>query len=104
MIPKKFRGFTMKLLIQRVTQGSVTVGGVEISKIDAGVVVLVGISRTDTAVEAKAIADHLVNLPLFCDENGKWTSLLESPTKGLLLANSLCVQYLKEENQTFIKL
>ena len=54
-----------RAIIQRVLSASVTVGGQTISSIHRGLVVLVGISRTDTLHDCDYIARKLLNLKLF---------------------------------------
>lgn len=76
-----------KVLIQRVRSGSVTVAGNEISKIGYGLVVLVGISRTDSTQELQSMVNALINLPVFFDsKNNKWESLQSTSYEVLLVS------------------
>lgn len=52
----------MRVLVQRVTQASVTVGGQEISRISSGLLALVGVTHTDTAELARRLAQRVVAL------------------------------------------
>lgn len=61
----------MKALVQRVTEASVTVGGERIAEIGRGYLVLLGVTHTDTEREAAEIAQRIVGLRIFEDENGK---------------------------------
>jgi len=68
----------MRILLQRVSLGSVTVDDEVIGEIGLGYVLLVGLGEGDTEAEADKLADKVVNLRLFPDEEGKFDrSLLE---------------------------
>ena len=77
----------MKALVQRVKQASVTVEGKEISKIEKGFLVLVGITHTDTEKEADYIAKKVTNLRVFEDENGKMNLSLKDVGGKLLIVS-----------------
>lgn len=77
----------MKALIQRVKQASVTVDGKEISKIEKGFLVLIGITHTDTEKEADFIAKKVTNLRVFEDENGKMNLSLKDVGGELLIVS-----------------
>ena len=62
----------MKALVQRVSQASVTVDEETVGKIGPGFVVLVGVSRDDTELDADYIVNKVVNLRVFADEDGKF--------------------------------
>ena len=61
----------MRAVITRVLSASVTIDGKEISKIDKGFLVLLGVHVSDTEEQAKKIADKICGLRVFEDENGK---------------------------------
>lgn len=61
----------MRVLLQRVTQGSVRVADEMVGQIGHGYVALVGITHTDTAAVVDAMAHKIVHLRVFDDENGK---------------------------------
>ncbi|MDO5608312.1 MAG: D-aminoacyl-tRNA deacylase [Capnocytophaga sp.] len=60
----------MRILIQRVLEASVTVDGTIVSKISAGLLVLVGIEDSDTDDDIAWLSAKIVNLRIFNDENG----------------------------------
>ena len=60
----------MRLLIQRVKNASVSVGGVELSRIGQGLLVLVGVGVEDTDEDMEYLADKLVRLRIFDDGQG----------------------------------
>ena len=60
----------MRLVIQRVMHASVTIEGVLKSKIGNGLLILVGIEDADTDADINWLAQKVVNLRIFDDENG----------------------------------
>ena len=60
----------MKVVIQRCKSGSCTVDNKIVSKIDKGLVVLVGFNVNDTIDDINYIVKKIVNLRIFDDENG----------------------------------
>ncbi|MBI9020070.1 MAG: D-tyrosyl-tRNA(Tyr) deacylase [Verrucomicrobia bacterium] len=58
----------MKLVIQRVKSAKVDVGGKTVGEIGSGLLVLVGVSRDDTAADAGHLAKKTANLRIFDDE------------------------------------
>jgi len=61
----------MRLVIQRVTQASVTVDKRIVGTIGSGLLVLLGVSRTDSTEEADRLLDKLLALRIFQDDAGK---------------------------------
>ena len=61
----------MRAVITRVLSASVTIDGKEISSIDKGFLVLLGVHKDDTKEQAVKIADKICGLRVFEDENGK---------------------------------
>ncbi len=61
----------MKLVIQRVSEAHVSVSGTRVGAIRTGLVVLVGISKSDTAKDADYLADKVLGLRIFPDGEGK---------------------------------
>lgn len=77
----------MRAIIQRVREGSVAVGDEVIGKIGSGLLVLLGIDREDMAGDADYLADKVVNLRIFEDENGRMNrSLLETGGEMLVIS------------------
>ncbi len=58
------------MLIQRVKNASVSVGGVELSRIGQGLLVLVGVGVEDTDEDMEYLAGKLVRLRIFDDGQG----------------------------------
>ena len=82
----------MKLVVQRVTSANVAVEGKIVGKINEGLLVLCGITHTDTKAEADYLARKLTNLRIFTDENGKM-NLSVKDIKGELLIISQFTLY-----------
>lgn len=61
----------MKAVIQRVTRASVEVDGDVIGRIDAGLLVLLGVAKEDKEADAQYIVDKLIGLRIFSDAEGK---------------------------------
>ena len=62
----------MRILIQRVEKASVSVDGSLKGKINKGLLIFVGISKSDTNSDIKYVVNKSVNLRLFPDVNGKF--------------------------------
>lgn len=82
----------MKALIQRVKNASVTIEGELYSSIGSGLLVFLGVQKGDTADNADKLAQKLVNLRIFEDENDKMNlSLLDVRGQMLVVSQfTLC--------------
>ena len=74
----------MRAVVQRVTRASVTVDGKIIGEIGHGLVVLVGIARDDTKVEAAYLVDKISALRIFDDQEAKMNLSVKDVGGGLL--------------------
>lgn len=61
----------MRIVLQRVANASVEVGGKTVDSIDKGYVVLLGIGQHDTKEQVIKMVEKIRKLRLFADENGK---------------------------------
>jgi len=61
----------MRIILQRVTQGTVTVDNHITGAVEQGFVALVGITHTDTQTEVDLLAKKTANLRVFEDADGK---------------------------------
>lgn len=61
----------MKALIQRVKEASVTINGELYSKIGKGILVFVGVEKTDEKINAERLASKVAKLRIFEDEDEK---------------------------------
>ena len=60
----------MRIVIQRVSRASVTIGGALKSKIGKGFMVLLGIEEADNQDDVEYLCQKLTKLRVFADENG----------------------------------
>lgn len=66
----------MKALIQRVKHASVSIDGTVYSQIEAGMLIFLGVEKTDETENAQKLADKLIKLRIFDDENQKMNKSL----------------------------
>jgi D-tyrosyl-tRNA(Tyr) deacylase len=62
----------VKALLQRVTEGRVSIAGEEVGRIDKGLVVFVGVAGGDGEKDIEYLVQKLVNLRIFGDEAGRF--------------------------------
>jgi D-tyrosyl-tRNA(Tyr) deacylase len=77
----------MKALIQRVIHASAEAQGEQLASIGKGILILLGVEKGDTEAEAFYLADKIVNIRIFADEEDKM-NLSVIDIKGELLAIS----------------
>ncbi len=82
----------MRAVVQRVSRASVLVDGRITGEIGAGLAVLIAVGRDDSAATAAAMADKIVQLRIFNDENGKMNRSLVD-VQGSVLAVSQFTLY-----------
>lgn len=77
----------MRAVLQRVRRGQVIVGDEIVGAINAGYVILLGITHTDSETELKKLAEKTVHLRVFEDEQGKMNrSALEVGAEMLVVS------------------
>ena len=74
----------MRAVVQRVTRAKVTVADEITGEIGNGLLVLLGVSESDTEDDASSLADKIVGLRIFTDAEGKM-NLSVSETAGQML-------------------
>lgn len=74
----------MRALVQRVTEASVAIDGVEVASIGAGLLVLLGVARTDDEEVCDRVADKVAALRIFEPPEG-------GPAEALGTRSVLCV-------------
>src|ERR1017187_3876734 len=77
----------MRLLIQRVTEASVSVNDSTIGSIRKGLLAFVGISRADTNLGSDYALEKLLGLRIFPDDEGKMNRNVEEAGGALLLVS-----------------
>ena len=75
----------MKAVIQRVKEARVLVEGRVVGEIGLGVVVLLGVESGDGCKQAQWMAEKIVNLRIFGDQQGKMNLALPEVAGGLLV-------------------
>ena len=75
----------MRVLLQRVSAGSVTVAGEIRGKVTQGFVALVGVTHSDSEAEVERLANKTANLRVFSDEAGKMNHSLLDVDGGVLV-------------------
>jgi len=77
----------MKAWVQRVTEASVTIAGERVAEIGAGYLVLLGVTHSDSEKSADEIADRIVKLRVFEDENGKINRSIEDVRGSVIVVS-----------------
>ncbi len=75
----------MRAVLQRVTSAEVSVASEVIGKIQNGLLVLVGITATDSEKECKWLAEKIANLRIFADSDDKMNLSVKELTYGVLV-------------------
>ena len=77
----------MRVILQRVSRGSVTVGGRKIAQIDKGLVILLGIGSQDGEEQVRYLVGRIANLRIFEDPSGKMNlSLLDVGGEAIVVS------------------
>jgi D-aminoacyl-tRNA deacylase len=82
----------MRVVLQRVLRASVVVDGEHVAEIGRGYLLLVGVGKGDPADEPDRLAEKIVNLRLFADDEGK-TNLPIAGVDGEILIVSQFTLY-----------
>lgn len=77
----------MKALIQRVSKASVTIDGEIYSEIGFGMLIFLGVEKTDELENAQKLADKLLKLRIFEDENEKMNKSLQDVQGEILVVS-----------------
>ncbi|AEE91585.1 D-tyrosyl-tRNA(Tyr) deacylase [Tepidanaerobacter acetatoxydans Re1] len=77
----------MRAVVQRVKKASVSVQGKDISKIDNGIVVFLGVAEGDTMEDVDYLAEKIVGLRIFEDEEGKMNKSVQDIDAAILIVS-----------------
>ncbi|MGA2770258.1 MAG: D-aminoacyl-tRNA deacylase [Bryobacteraceae bacterium] len=77
----------MRLVIQRVREARVTVNDATAGSIRTGLLVFLGVSRTDTFEDADYLAEKLLGLRIFPDDDGKMNRNVREAGGSLLIVS-----------------
>ncbi len=95
----------MIALLQTVKEASVSVNSKIIGKIGEGLLIFIGVFKSDTWDEAKFLANKCANIRIFTDNQGKMNkSLLEVSGSCLIVSQfTLCANSDKGRRPSFVK-
>ena len=95
----------MIAVLQRVTTGKVKIGDRIIGDIDNGLVILLGVHRDDKEEDIIFLADKVIGLRVFDDNNGKMNISLQDAEGSVLVISqfTLCGDWRKGRRPSFTK-
>lgn len=95
----------MKAVIQRVSKASVEVEGEIVGSCNQGYMILLGAHESDSVSDVEILANKVVNLRVFCDENDKMNkSILDVDGEILAISQfTLCANVKKGNRPSFIE-
>jgi D-tyrosyl-tRNA(Tyr) deacylase len=77
----------MRAVVQRVARARVVVEGETVGEVGRGLLVLLGVARADTAEQAQWLADKVVSLRIFEDDEGKMNRDVGEVGGGVLVVS-----------------
>ena len=77
----------MRAVLQRVNKSRVVVGNKTEGEIDKGILIFLGIGKEDTEDDIYYLADKIIGLRIFEDENGKMNLSIKSINGSLLVVS-----------------
>ena len=90
----------MRAVIQRVSNGKVSINGIEASIINHGLLLFLGIEKEDTKEDVKWLVNKIINLRIFNDLNGVMNvSLLDSKGELLVISQFTLIASSKKGNR-----
>jgi D-tyrosyl-tRNA(Tyr) deacylase len=81
----------MRMVIQRVKEARVEAEGRVTGMIGAGLLVLLGIAKTDSNQDADYLVDKVLGLRIFSDDSGKMNRSVRDVNGGLLIVSNFTV-------------
>ena len=95
----------MRAVIQRVSQVAVTIDHQEVSAIDHGFLILLGIEPSDTREDADWLAKKIAALRVFDDENGVMNrSIVDTSGRALVVSQfTLMASYKKGNRPSYLR-
>lgn len=95
----------MKAVLQRVSEAKVEVDSVTVGKIQHGLLLLIGIDETDTQSDAEWLAQKILQIRIFRDENQKLNRSVQDISGEILCISqfTLIADYKKGNRPSFIK-
>lgn len=95
----------MRVVIQRVSTASVTIGGDEVAAIGPGFLLLLGVETTDTQEDANWLVKKITQLRVFADEAGLMNKDIKETGGEILVVSqfTLHAMYKKGNRPSFIR-
>lgn len=94
----------MRIIVQRVSEASVTVADKVVGSIKSGYFVLVGFTETDTRSEVDMMTTKLLNLRVMADTEGKMNlSIVDTSDEILLVSQFTLYADTSQRRPSFIK-
>jgi D-tyrosyl-tRNA(Tyr) deacylase len=92
----------MKVIIQRVLSGSVTVDGTIVGQIGPGLVVLLGITHDDTPTKISQTVNRVLNIRLWENDGKRWDmSVMDKNFEVLIVSQFTLYSVLKGNKPDF---
>jgi D-tyrosyl-tRNA(Tyr) deacylase len=82
----------MKVVIQRVTEATVSTDNIVIAKIDYGILLLVGIENLDNSDDIEWLVTKISNLRIFNDSNGVMNLNINDVNGGMIIVSQFTLQ------------
>ena len=77
----------MRAIVQRVSEARIKIDGETVGEIGRGLLVLLGIAKSDAAEQARGLADKIVSLRIFSDAEGKMNLDLAEVSGAVLVVS-----------------
>jgi D-tyrosyl-tRNA(Tyr) deacylase len=77
----------MRAVVQRVSRARVLIAEEVVGEVGQGLLILLGVAQSDTAVQAQWLADKIVSLRIFADEAGKMNRDVMEVGGGILVVS-----------------
>lgn len=77
----------MRAVVQRVSEASVTVNGETVGRIGSGLLVLLGVTGSDSQQDVVWMSEKIVNLRIFEDDAGKMNRSLRDVSGSMLVVS-----------------
>lgn len=78
----------MRVVLQRVSSASVRIAGEVVGEVASGWLALVGVTHSDTAEDARKLADKVAGLRCFADDDGKMNRAVQELGGGVLVISN----------------
>lgn len=95
----------MIAVVQRVSEGKVVVDGSVVGECGSGLFILLGVADGDTEEDARLLADKIIKMRIFSDENGKMNLALSDVGGELLVVSNftLLASYRKGNRPDYMR-